>query len=186
MPPSSGPGRYRALVAMMSRKWSGFIRCSRSRMPPLSSWKMPLVSPRQSRANVSASSSGNLYGSIRSPRRLLDQLDGLGEDRQVAQAEEVHLQQAGRFDVAHRPLGDDFRLALHALQRHVLVERPVGDHHRRGVRADVAGQAFDLHGQVEQLADFGVGVVGLASGRRSASSASSSVMPSSSGTIATI
>ena len=32
-----GPGRYSALVAMMSRKWSGFIFCSRSRMPPLSS-----------------------------------------------------------------------------------------------------------------------------------------------------
>ena len=40
-------GRYSALVAMMSRKWSGFIRCSRSRMPPLSSWKIPFVSPRQ-------------------------------------------------------------------------------------------------------------------------------------------
>ena len=40
---------------------------------------------------------------------LLDQVDRLGENRQVAQAEEVHLQQAGRFDVAHGPLRDDFR-----------------------------------------------------------------------------
>ena len=146
---------------MMSRKWSGFIFCSRSRMPPLSSWKMPFVSPRQSRANVLASSSGNLYGSTRSPGRLLDQIDGLGQDRQVAQAEEVHLQQAGRLDVAHRPLGDDFVLAFTRPKRHVLDQRLVGDHDGRGVRADVAGQALDLHGQVEQLADFGVGVVDL-------------------------
>ena len=133
---------------MMSRKWSGFIFCSRSRMPPLSSWKMPFVSPRQSSANVSLSSSGNLYGSTRLPRRLLDQLDRLGEDRQVAQAEKSIFKQAGLLDVAHRPLGDDFVLALHALQSGTYsVERLVGDHHRRGVRADVAGQALRACGR---------------------------------------
>ena len=131
-------------------------------MPPLSSWKMPFVSPRQSSANVSASSSGNLYGSTRSPRRLLDQLDRLGQDRQVAQAEEVHLQQAGRFDVAHRPLRDDFRPCLaRGCSGTYSIERLVGDHDGRGVRADVAGQALDLHRQVEQLANLAVGVVGL-------------------------
>ncbi len=77
-------------------------------------------------------------------------------------------------------------LSLHALQRHVLGQRPVGDHHGGGVRADVAGQALDLHGQVEQLADLGVGVVRLSSGRRSSRAPSSSVMSSSSGTMATI
>ena len=151
MPPSSGPGRYKALVAMMSRKWSGFIRCSRSRMPPLSSWKMPLVSPRQSSLKVSESSSGNLIGIDLAARRGTDQVDGLGENRQVPQAEEVHLQQAGRFDVPHGPLRDDFFLALHALQRNVFVQRPIGDHHGGGVRSDVACQALDLHGQVQSV-----------------------------------
>ena len=168
MPPSSGPGRYRALVAMMSRKWSGFIFCSRSRMPPLSNWKMPLVSPRHSSANVSASSSGNLYGSIRSPVGLLDDVDRLGEHRQVAQAEEIHLQQAGPLDVPHRPLGDDFVLVLHAAQRHVFRQRAIGNHHRRGVRANVAGQAFDLARQIQQFADLAVGVDRPSSAPRSA------------------
>ncbi len=92
---------------------------------------------------------------------LLDQPHDLGEDRQVAQAEEVHLQQPGLLDVGHRPLGDDFLLALHVLQGEVLDQRPIGDHHGRGVGADVAGQALDLLGQVQQLADLGVGVVDL-------------------------
>ena len=90
---------------------------------------------------------------------LLDQLDALGQNRQVAQTQEVHLQQAGRFDVAHRPLGDDFFFAGHAAQRDVLDQRPIGDHHRRGVRADVAGEPLDLHGQIDQLADFRIVVV---------------------------
>ena len=46
--------------------------------------------------------------------RLLDQVDGLGEDREVSQAEKIHLQQAGRFHVAHRPLRDDVGLAGYA------------------------------------------------------------------------
>ena len=35
------------------------------------------------------------------------------------------------------------------------------DDHRRGVRADVAGESLDLLGQIDQLANFVIGVVGL-------------------------
>ena len=58
-------------------------------------------------------------------------------------------------------------LAADVLQRDVLGQRPVGDHHGRGVRADVAGEAFDLLRQVEQLADLGVARRRASSGRRS-------------------
>ena len=54
-----------------------------------------------------------------------------------------------------------FFLVLHVLQGNVVGQRAVGDDHRRGVRADVAGQALDLHGQRQELADLGVGVVQL-------------------------
>ena len=130
-------------------------------MPPLSSWKMPLVSPRQSKANVSCVVKRKLVRVDTLAGGLLDQLDGLGENREIPQAEEVHFQQAGPFDVAHRPLRDDFVFVLHAAERHIIGQRAVGDHHRRGMRADVAGQPLDLHRQVEQLADFAVGVVGF-------------------------
>ena len=42
--------------------------------------------------------------------RLLDQLDGVVQQRQRAQAEEVHLEQADLFQVAHDPLRRDDRL----------------------------------------------------------------------------
>jgi len=35
------PGTIHALVAMTVAEMVGFIRCSRSRMPPLSNWKIP-------------------------------------------------------------------------------------------------------------------------------------------------
>ena len=123
---------------------------------------MPFVSPRQSRANVSLVVERKLVRIDALAGRLLDQVDGLGQDRQVAQAEKVHLQQAGRLDVAHRPLGDDFVLALHAAAAARI--RSSGWSAITTAAACVPtlrARPFDLHGQVEQLADFGVGVVGL-------------------------
>ena len=43
--------------------------------------------------------------------RLFDQVDGLGEDREVAESKEIHLQEARRLDVVHRPLCDDIGLS---------------------------------------------------------------------------
>ena len=144
---------------MMSLKWSGFIFCKQVAdaaafelkdalgLAALQEGKRLLVVEREL-VRIDA-----LAG------RLLDQIDGLGEDRQVPQAEKIHLQEARRLDVAHRPLRDDVGLVLHAAERHVFGQRLVGDHDGRGVRADVAGQPFDLAGQVEHFAGFGVGVI---------------------------
>ena len=80
--------------------------------------------------------------------------------RQVAQAEEVHLQEAGLLDIPHFPLGGDDLLGLvfvgDLLQRDELFERPVGDHHAGGVRADVAVRALEPPGKIQQPADFGI------------------------------
>ena len=111
--------------------------------------------------------------------RLLDQLDGVVEQGQRPQAQEIHLEQADLFQVAHDPLGRDDRprralpavvaLADDALQRHVVGQRPVGDDHAGGVRAGVAVGAFQLAGDVDQLADLGSRLVLLLAGRGSAS-----------------
>ncbi|KAF5031514.1 hypothetical protein DSECCO2_626990 [anaerobic digester metagenome] len=47
MPEPSGPGRYRASMAMTSSKQEGFSMRRYWRMPELSTWKMPSVSPRE-------------------------------------------------------------------------------------------------------------------------------------------
>ena len=87
---------------------------------------------------------------------VFDDLDRLREHRQIPQAEEVHLHQPSAFDVVHRPLGDHFLFARHPLQRHIFHQRPIGNHDRRRVRADVAGQAFDAASQVDELTDLRV------------------------------
>ena len=44
------------------------------------------------------------------PRVVADHLDGVGDDVEVAQAEEVHLEQAELLDAVHLVLGDDRRV----------------------------------------------------------------------------
>ena len=56
---SIGPGLYSAMMAIMSSKRSGLKPASKSRIPELSSWKIPVVFPEESKAKVLASSKGN-------------------------------------------------------------------------------------------------------------------------------
>jgi hypothetical protein len=81
--------------------------------------------------------------------------DGVGDDVEVAQPEEVHLQQPEVLDAVHLELGDDrgnsgsmARLGL-ALDRQVLGERLLGDHHGGGVDAVAALQALEPLGDVD-------------------------------------
>ena len=109
--------------------------------------------------------------------RALDDLDRVLDHVEVAQAEEVHLQQAHLLDRPHRVLGDDLVLALRLaravavagrrgvavlgqLQRHHLVQRPVGDHHRGGVDRVVADDPLEPLGDVDDPFRVGLGVVG--------------------------
>ena len=92
--------------------------------------------------------------------RLVDQANRGFQGGQVSQAQEVHLEQAGFFDVTHFPLGGDDLLGLvlvrDALERHQVFERPVGDDDAGGVGADVAIDAFEAAGEVDQAADLAV------------------------------
>ena len=86
--------------------------------------------------------------------------DCLAHHGEKLQPQKVHLHQPGAFHVAHGPLRDHFLLARHPLQRHILHQRPIGDHHRRRVRAHIAGQALDPSGQIDQLSNLGIGFAG--------------------------
>ena len=99
---------------------------------------------------------------------LADDLERVGDDVEVAQAQEVHLEQAELLDAVHLVLGDDRArprragavLGL-ALDRQVLGERLLGDDHRGGVDAVLAAQALEALGHVDDLAGVGVGLVHL-------------------------
>ena len=111
------------------------------------------------------------------PARAADDLDRVLDHVEVAQAEEVHLQQADLLDRAHRVLGDDLVLALG------LAVRPRSRPARRGPRRAAAGRSRAAGGRrspprrrgssccgrsprapgdVDDLARVALGVVGLA------------------------
>ena len=90
-----------------------------------------------------------------------DELERLVDHVEVAQAEEVHLQQAERLDVAHLELGHDLLVAALLLQRHDVGERAVRDHDTGGVDRVLAHEPFERLGEVDDLLHLRVGVVGL-------------------------
>ena len=93
--------------------------------------------------------------------RPADELVRLLDHVEVAQAQEVHLQEAERLDVPHPELGHDLLVGALLLQRHVLGQRPVADHDAGGVDRVVADEALERLREVDDLAHERVGVVGL-------------------------
>ena len=104
------------------------------------------------------------------PRRLLHDVQGRLDHVEVAQTEEVHLQQADLLDRLHRVLRDRAvgALALGVrggaailgeLQRHDVRERSVGDHHGGGVDGGVADDPLEALGRLDHLARLGLRVV---------------------------
>ena len=89
------------------------------------------------------------------PGRLFDEVEGHLDDREVAQPEEVHLQQAEILDSVHLVLGHDrglarigagFWLALHG---QVLGEGLVGDDDGGGVDTVLATEPLEALGDVD-------------------------------------
>ena len=78
-------------------------------------------------------------------RSLLDHVE-------VAQAEEVHLQQAERLDVAHRELRHELLVCALLLQRHDVDQRLGADHDTGGVDRVRPRQAFERLCEVDDLA----------------------------------
>ena len=100
-------------------------------------------------------------------RRVLDQVERDLQDVEVAQPEEVDLEQPEIGDAVHLVLGDDRRVldlaaVGLALDREVLGERLGGDDDRGRVDAVLAPQALEPTGDVEHACDVGVGRVDLA------------------------
>ena len=84
--------------------------------------------------------------------RPLDFVEGIADEGQRAQPEEVHLEEADTLDLLHRPLGDDFVL-LALVERHELGQRPGRDDDAGGVDRGVTGHALEPARDREQLLD---------------------------------
>ena len=81
-----------------------------------------------------------------------DELHGCVDHVEVAQAEEVDLQEAERLHVAHRELGDDFLVGALLLERDDVRQRPVGDDDAGGVDRVLAHEALERLREVDDLA----------------------------------
>ena len=153
------------MTAATSSNVVGASRSNNERSGPPSSWKTPIVSARRSSSNVFSSSSGIVVDVGPVAGRLLDQVERDLDDVEVAQAEEVHLQQAELFDTVHLVLRHHRRvfergsgLGL-ALDRQVLGQRFAGDHHRGRVDAVLAAQALEPARDVDDALGVGIDLV---------------------------
>jgi hypothetical protein len=84
---------------------------------------------------------------------LRDVAETLLEDRQGAQPQVIHLQEAELLELRRGPLRAHVVAVLR--ERHVLDDRLVGDHDAGGVRRDVARQTFEGDREPEHLLDVG-------------------------------
>ena len=89
-----------------------------------------------------------------------DNLQRVADYVQVAQAQQVHLQQAHILDCAHLELSDDrsivriFAAGRFALNRHIVGDRLFGQHDRSRVDAVLAAKPFEAHGGIYDLTGF--------------------------------
>ena len=96
---------------------------------------------------------------------LLDEAHRVGDHGERPETEEVHLEEPELLDGPHRVLGDDLLALGVPVERDVLHERLVGDHHARGVLAGVAGQTLEPLGDLPELGDLGPALDRLGQGR---------------------
>ncbi len=95
-----------------------------------------------------------------------DEVDGVVQGAEHAQAEQVELDQPDRGAVVLVPLQHGAVLHAGPLDRAHLDHRPVAQHHAARVDAEVAGEVLDLPGQIEhRLGDLVIGL-GLRAGHR--------------------
>ena len=107
------------------------------------------------RARIIVGDGRQLEGRI---SRAPDLVGGRLHHREVAQSQEVHLEQTDPFDVTHLVLRVDVAFA-DSHQRYVFDQRVFGDDDAGGMGRRVPGQAFDRVGRIDEPPDLRVHVV---------------------------
>ncbi len=93
------------------------------------------------------------------PLVRLHHLDGVVHDGEVAQAQEVHLQEAERLALRVVPLRDGDAVGVPHPDRGVVDDRLAGHDHAGGVHAHLPDQALDAPGGVDDLLHVGLVLV---------------------------
>ena len=88
--------------------------------------------------------------------RFLNDAHRVGENREVAQAEEVHFQEPGFFDFRALPLRNEFVFSGQLLHRNEVGQRALSDDDAASVRSGAPRQAFRLLRVVDEFANLGV------------------------------
>ena len=132
---------------------------SSARIGPPSSWKTPRVSPRWSRRYVASSVSGEVLEDDRLAAVGLDVLERVVEDGEVAQPQEVHLDQAEVLAGRVVELGDHRAVGGPLEQRDDVEQRLARHDHAGRVHAPLALEALDADRGVDDPLHVVVGVV---------------------------
>ena len=143
---------------MRSSNSVGFTSRSASRIPDDSNWNTPVDSPRASIAYGFGSSSG----SVVDVETASDELDRLVDHVEVAEPEEVHLQEAEVDDVVHPDLRHDLLVGALLLQRDHLDQRLRTDDDAGRVDRVRPREPLERAREVDDLLRDGVRVDGLA------------------------
>ena len=85
----------------------------------------------------------------------LDLVERVADQRERAQPQEVHLQEADALDLLHVPLGRDF-VARALVERRVVGDRARRDHDAGRVHRGVARHPLETPADVDDLLDLGV------------------------------
>ena len=105
------------------------------------------------------SSSGRVSRSMSMPRLALHAVDRVVQHGEVAQPEEVHLEQAERLARRVVELGDDRAVGLPLPHRDVVDDRLAAHDHASRVHAGLADQPLQAAGGVDDLPHLGLGLV---------------------------
>ena len=91
----------------------------------------------------------------------IDRRDGLVDDRERLQSQEVELDEADRLEIVLVELRQQRAVGI-GIERHVLGDRLRRDHDAAGMRADVAREALEALRQIDEPAHLFVVLVNLA------------------------
>ena len=142
-----GPGRNKAIIAIMSVIVVGFNSFKYLVMPEPPSWKQPDGFPFGQMLKSIFVVHRDFFNIYFYTPSFFNQIHGISQGGQVLNSQKVHFEQAGFFHRIHIVLGDDFIAVRFKLEEHSRSGR-LGNDDSGGVHRDMPGSALYFLGDV--------------------------------------